>query len=220
MNTLCVELIEHIISFCDDKTSIALTCKLFLNIVLNKDKLIVKNLCCLTAKYNQLDCLKYFYDQGYPSEELCSFAAFNGQLNILKLAHELGCVWDSKTCMKAAIKGNLDCLKYAHEHGCPWDSETCIWAAFAGQIECLKYAHEHGCPWDVKVCSFAAQYGYLDCLKYAHEHGCPWDSNTLVNAAENNHLECFMYAYNHKCKLDCSDKFLIDNAGYGHFVFE
>ena len=62
------------------------------------------------------------------------------------LPSEHGCPWDEKTCAEAAFNGDLECLKYAHENGCPWDEETCAEAAQYGHLECLKYAHENGCP--------------------------------------------------------------------------
>ena len=62
------------------------------------------------------------------------------------------CPWNERTCEAAAWSGELECLKYAHENGCPWDEETCAAAAeggmapVEGHLECLKYAHENGCP--------------------------------------------------------------------------
>ena len=59
---------------------------------------------------------------------------------------------DAETCSKAAANGQLELLKHAHEHGCDWNERTCEYAAKNGHLECLKYAHEHGCPWDEWTC--------------------------------------------------------------------
>ena len=47
-------------------------------------------------------------------------AAFLGDLELLRLALELGYEWNWATCCCAALNGHLECLKYAREHGCDW----------------------------------------------------------------------------------------------------
>ena len=124
-------------------------------------------------------------------------AAFLGDLELLRLALELGYEWNWETCASAAMSGQLECLKYARERGCDWSDLTCANAAENGHLECLKYAHEHGCPWDELTCRGAAEKGHLECLKYAHEHGCPWDELTCGAAAYVNEIECLRYAQDH-----------------------
>ncbi|XP_029347364.1 uncharacterized protein LOC115034456, partial [Acyrthosiphon pisum] len=135
-------------------------------------------------------------------KHICEKAAFNGHIDCLKLAHEIGVPWDTvpgladfrgKACDLAAKAGNLECLRYAFENGCPWDEETCSNAALNGHLECLTYAWENGCPWDEQTCNSAALNGHLDCLKYARENGCPWYEKTCQNAAIGGHLECLAY---------------------------
>ncbi len=46
---------------------------------------------------------------------LCFFAARNGNLHCLKLAHHNNYMWDTYTCSIAAATGNLNCLKYLHQ---------------------------------------------------------------------------------------------------------
>ena len=71
---------------------------------------------------------------------------------------------NEKTCTWAAFNGEFECLKYAHENGCPWNTSSyqdlCSRAALYGHIECLKYAHENGCPWDKETCYNAAKCGH------------------------------------------------------------
>ena len=120
-------------------------------------------------------------------------AAFLGDLELLRLALELGYEWNWATCCCAALNGHLECLKYARERGCDWSHLTCEFAAYSGNLECLKYAHERGCPWDEETCKIAAENGHLECLKYAHEHGCPWNEETCACAAYTGHLGCLKY---------------------------
>ena len=124
-------------------------------------------------------------------------AAFLGDLELLRLALELGYEWNWATCCCAALNGHLECLKYARERGCDWSEHTCANAAENGHLECLKYAHERGCPWSEYTCGAAASNGHLECLKYAREHGCPWNERTCSFAALNGHLECLKLSLIH-----------------------
>jgi hypothetical protein len=120
------------------------------------------------VKTNRLDIIKQL-----KIKRLCELSAKYGNLDILKYAHEHGYFWNVWTCFFAAKNGHLACLQYLHEHGCPWNEWTCEYAAENGHLDCLKYSHEHGCLWNEETCKYASQNGHLDCLQYLHEHGCP-----------------------------------------------
>ena len=109
-------------------------------------------------------CLGFIRVNGYPwTVELCSYAAFMGNLDVLKSLHENGCPWSLWACARAAEWGRLDCLKYLHENGCEWANWTCSLAAFNKHLDCLRYAHENGCEWDgCKGCSKATLSGHTD----------------------------------------------------------
>ena len=155
------------------------------------------------AFLGDLELLRLARELGYEwNWETCASAAMSGQLECLKYARERGCDWSHLTCEFAAYSGNLECLKYAHERGCPWSEVTCANAAENGHLECLKYAYERGCPLNEDMCAYAASNGHLECLKYAHERGCPWNEETCQNAAEKGHLECLKYAHEHGCPWD------------------
>ncbi|XP_050524344.1 uncharacterized protein LOC126895998 isoform X2 [Daktulosphaira vitifoliae] len=87
-------------------------------------------------------------------------------------------LFEKGTIRKAVENGNLELLKNAHENGIDWDEDTTIVAAAKGYLECLKYAHENKCPWNERTTEAAAEYaaaanGHLKCLMYAHENRCP-----------------------------------------------
>ena len=152
------------------------------------------------AFLGDLELLRLALELGYEwNWETCASAAMSGQLECLKYARERGCDWSHLTCEFAAYSGNLECLKYAHERGCPWSEVTCANAAENGHLECLKYAYERGCPLYEEMCAYAASNGHLECLKYLHERGCPWDEETCWYAAYHGHLECLKYAHEHGC---------------------
>ena len=106
-------------------------------------------------------------------------------MECLKWLHENNmCPWDEEMCEYAAENGQLECLKYAHENGCPWDREDVhesrlewtfgVFEVRARERVSLERGH-------VRVCR---QNGHLECLKYARENGCPWDKETCECAAE------------------------------------
>ena len=108
-------------------------------------------------------------------------AAFLGDLELLRLALELGYEWNWETCASAAMSGQLECLKYARERVCDWSEHTCANAALIGHLECLKYAHEHGCRWDELTCGAAAYVNEIECLRYAQDHGAPDSAHYVVD---------------------------------------
>ena len=122
---------------------------------------------------------------------VCSRAALEGRLQVLKWAREHGCEWGDNTCASAASSGRLEVLKWLREHGCPWNSSTCERAAEGGHLEVLKWAREHGCPWSMWQSSeLVAERGHLQVLKLAIEgYGCPVTSRIEVGAAKGGHLE-------------------------------
>ena len=144
------------------------------------------------------------------NESICSKAASNGHLNLLKWARENECLWDHYTCRNAAMYGHLDLLKWAHENGCPWEDDTVTFAAWNGHIHILQWLAENGCPWDdyaymaaatngqtdvlewlrdngytrdIDICKDAAMNGELDILKWAHKNGWSWNEETCESAA-------------------------------------
>lgn len=68
-----------------------------------------------------LECLITAHKQNYPmnDEQLCAFAAENGDLKCLKYLHQNGCSWDEWTCACATYT----CLVYAHR--------IAVWLGFA-----------------------------------------------------------------------------------------
>jgi len=129
---------------------------------------------------------------------------YDGRLETLKIAHELGYTWNTYTSYLAAKYCTVDVMAYLHEDGCPWDS-ACASAAEGGHLEMLKYLFDHGCPWDENACANAAYGGHLQCLKFLHEHGCPWDWLTIQSARDAGHIDCLEYARAHGCPEDIDD---------------
>lgn len=119
--------------------------------------------CRNAAAGGHLQCLKYVVGNGCPTNDTYNCAAYHGNLEIMKYAHENRFIWDEDTCIYAAKKGHLECLKYAHENGCSLHEDTC------GNIS------EIGCEWDIRICENAAENGHLHILQYCYNEGLEWD---------------------------------------------
>ncbi|CAN0195456.1 unnamed protein product [Scytosiphon promiscuus] len=90
-------------------------------------------------------------------KNLCSAAAFNGDLRVLKLARADKCPWDARTCNWAAKAGHIEVLQWARGGGCPWGEQTCYEAAWGGHLNVLAWAIETGCPWSKDACERVAK---------------------------------------------------------------
>ena len=171
----------------------------------------------LVAAQGNLDVVKFAHEKKCPWDQYtCQNAADGGHLEVIKFLREKGCPWNEATCYHAAEGGHLHVLKWAHENGCPWNAETCRWGAWKGHLDVIKYAHDNGCPWNAGTCRDAAWGGHLHVLKYAHENGCPWDEDTCWSASRGGYLGVLKYARENGCewhKWTC----LRAAAEMGHF---
>jgi len=119
-------------------------------------------------------------------EQICTFVARRGRLEVLRWAREHDCPWDAGTCALAARSGHLEMLKWARVQGCPWDDWTSSRAAERGHLDVLRWAREHDCPWNALTCFCAAQRGHLEVLKWSRVNGCPWNKG-----------QCAIFSRNH-----------------------
>ena len=160
------------------------------------------SICNYAAKNGHLECLMLAHMFGCPWDaRVCTDAASRGQYECLKYAHENGCLWTKDVCYYAS-QGHLNCLIYAHTHGCVWDSKLYEHAIISGDLESIKYAHQNGCVWNKTICEDAALLNFFDILKYAIDNGAPKSSTICNNAASKGNLECLKYAYENGCTFD------------------
>jgi|SRR5579872_7073345 len=106
----------------------------------------------------------------YIKNKICTNAAYDGYLEILKWARENNCNWNSNVCICAAWNGHLNIIKWAKNNGCDWNSDTCINAAKMGHLEVLKWAQKNGYTWDKTNCIKYAKY-------YNHKEIIEWINN-------------------------------------------
>ena len=162
--------------------------------------------CERVALTNKLELLKWVREMKNCDwdAEAISWAAHQGNLEMVKYCVATECPMDEGACSLASYKGRLECLKYLHEEAkAPWNWETAAFAAERGHLHILEYLVERKYDkFDTTACWFAAADGHLDCLKYLHETAkAPWDSYSVVKAHENNHPECLQYLLDNDCPL-------------------
>ena len=114
---------------------------------------------------------------------ICSIAAKEGNIEVLKWAVDHGCRCSSSAFGFAALRGHLEVLKWMHSNGFQWDEWTCCAAAVGGHLEVLKWACLNGCPWDESTCREASVNGHLEVLKWARDNDCPWQPSVCYAKA-------------------------------------
>ncbi|CCO20482.1 PREDICTED: similar to predicted protein [Bathycoccus prasinos] len=162
------------------------------------------NFCYQVATTNKLGLLKWAREVKHCewNEWTISWAAFKGNLEMLKYCFSNGCPYNEKdACELAAFKGHLDCLRFLFDKVKPSrDTEryAAIQAACGGHVDILKYfVEERKIHEEVKgVCvANAARFGHFDCLKYLIEEAkAPLDSwDVIAYARYHEHSECENY---------------------------
>jgi len=94
----------------------------------------------------------------------------------------------------AAQEGNFEIVKWLHEKGFPFNESTCIYAVFGGNFEILEWLKpkfdEIGWPFRKEVCMYAASKGHLEILKWLRSFSdgeeCPWNYQECVTASDKN----------------------------------
>jgi len=128
----------------------------------------------------------------------CALHAVNeGDLELLRILHRNGALWNEATFRAAVTRGDYCCVQYMFENNCPLDfMHSVTLAAQHGHTSIVVYLRERRLPWDSNTCCAAAGGGHLSCLKHLHENGCPWDAQTTIFASTQ---QCLDYAVENGC---------------------
>ena len=168
-----------------------------------------RHFCCLVAKTNKLELLKWIREEKKWDDRTINTAANQGNLEMVKYCVANECPIDEWACKFAAQNGHLECLEYLREEGkAPWDEYTALRAAQNGHLHILEYLVErkydgyNAWACNAWACERAAENGHLDCMKYLHETAkAPWDSEAVFWAHETNRTECLQYLLDNNCPL-------------------
>ncbi len=126
---------------------------------------------------------------------ICSFAAFNGHLKVLKWAKANGRFDRTFICEYAALNGHLNVLKWAAYENCYWGNQVFTNAAHNGHLDCIMFACNYVKPRNKQLIgAIAARNGHLNIVKWAYNNGCIWDKNISDNAKQNGHNDILQWA--------------------------
>ncbi len=156
------------------------------------------------ASFNCLPLLKLAKENGCNLFYVCKHAAFNGNIEILKWAKEIGCELTPQYIIYTIENGHLDALKWIQSNyktGKFLITRLCDYSAFYGQLDILKWAHEFNYLWNENTCLLAASKNHLSCLKYARENGCDWDARVYLIAKGKGHTELLNWAIENGCPV-------------------
>ncbi len=142
---------------------------------------------------NDIPILRMAKNNGCNLDNICRYAAVNGNLDVFGWAQENGCNME-RICEFAANGGQLEMLKWARRVGKKWDENTCAGAAYNGHLEVLKWARENGCKWDARTTAYASANNQLNTLKWALENGCMLHPSTWDQASRNGHYNILKWA--------------------------
>lgn len=116
-------------------------------------------------------------------ETTCAKAAEYNNLDILKWAYDNGCPWNSTVYEYAAQCSNFDILDYAYKKKCPWNIYVCQIAARCANLDVLKWARmrfsDNKYLWDFRTCFEAAYNGHFDVSDWLRENGCACGGGTF-----------------------------------------
>ncbi len=106
---------------------------------------------------------------------LCSTAALNGNLELLKWARSKDppISWDSYMCMNAAFNGDIDMIIWARSQDppCPWDQCSSINALMKGHMDLVWYLYTSKAPYPCHVYHI-----HDNCRAFFEEFGEDWES--------------------------------------------
>ncbi|WZN64002.1 hypothetical protein HKI87_08g55560 [Chloropicon roscoffensis] len=156
------------------------------------DPELIKRVLYVAAGQGYLQVFEKYWSQGPKGklsqlwdERTCGWAAFRGQLEVLKWLRAKGCPWGILTSTLAAQYGHLEVLQWmrAQDPPCPWNSLVCYYAVHNGHLEVLRWARRQGCPWGEGLTSIAARNGHLKILIWLIKEGYPYDKGMCRQAA-------------------------------------
>lgn len=155
-------------------------------------------ICSDTIKGGNLELLKYLIEKGIVQSNKCDcfyYAAIYGQLEMLKLLHNIGCKLDefgyTNYCLKDTAKnGHVEVLKWLCNNGFELNNNMVEDAVIGGQLEVVKFLFEKGCSlthddmsnlFREDMHSIASRYGHIEVLKWLEDHNFPLVEISNVN---------------------------------------
>ncbi len=132
--------------------------------------------------------------------------AVHGQLDLLKIAVDNGCLVNNKMCAHAASRGHLDIIKWAFDNGNNFNGIESDSAALYGHLDIVEYLwkiSKRGMKnyFSTQTSSFAAMNGHLHILNWIQENDpilIEKDKQVFEVAAIYGHLNVIKWGYEHR----------------------
>ena len=138
---------------------------------------------------------------------IMSFAARNGNLEMLEWLQKHHCPLDLKTFSKAAKGCHVQVLYWLQEsYGWDASDRTCEAIVSTGRSDILQWALQSGCPWDARCAYTSARHGHANMFRWIwfNRESSPIDMDSLCSgAAFGGHLELLQLARReYRCPWD------------------
>ena len=124
----------------------------FLEWVMHNGGVINEDTCWGAASTGQISALRWLRETaGCPWDfQTMSAAAGGGHLDVFLWCHDQGAPWNRESaCMEAAAGGNVELMKVVRQLGCVWTGDEFLPAITTGNIALLAWMKEDGCPWPI-----------------------------------------------------------------------
>ena len=162
-----------------DALNAALACRAFKIAIFSRDwphqKQNKRRITTLRDVVASVPALQQARSLGCPWDaRVCTAAATEGKLAVLKFAISQGLAIDTNAIKAAAQHRHLHVLKELRSIGCPWHPDTTASAASTGDLELIKWIVADDAPWASATCFAAAGSGCVEVLAWAREHGAPF----------------------------------------------
>ncbi|MCE5316470.1 MAG: F-box protein [Parachlamydia sp.] len=129
---------------------------------------------------NHSHILKWAKENDCPeSYHILHVAYCFGQIEFVKRMSAVDS-WIPNVCSTAAYKGDLSFLEWARSTGKSLGNTLCEQAARGGHMNVLAFAHDIGCPWGDSVKN-AAQNGHIHILKWLYDKGCSYTAEVYAH---------------------------------------
>lgn len=162
----------------------------------------VNNLCDYAAFSGNLELLKFLKEKNYPLRFLTyEQAALGGHVHILEWLKEHNCEKGFRTYIYAMMNGNIKILEWLKQNNHTFDSRSdlCRHAVEKGSIELLEWANNNGSPWNAETISDAVTSNNLEIIKWLKNKGCPWNESACTNCAIQGYLHILKWLRENGC---------------------
>jgi hypothetical protein len=172
------------------------------------DTLVIKN-ACSTKKFNMVI---WAINNGCPFIHSANDLALTANLDVIKLAHEQGCPFNSLVTFYAAAENNGDLLKWAYENGIPFHERTYTELVMHKDDakETLEWAVAHGCKVSPNLGEYAIMTNDFELLRFAFTNGCKINIHNILHLIHHGSVNILRWLYHSQYKNKTINGYFLD----------